>query len=212
MIIYKITNLINEKVYIGQTILTLENRINNYIKEYKWAKKDRPIILAMRKYGFENFCFEEIDSAKTKKELDKKERYYISFYNSLCSQNGYNIELGGNSVGKHGEETKRKISEAQIGSLNHMYGKTGSENPTSKPIVDLTTGVIYGAAMEAARELNLNFSHVCAVARGTRGATGGKVFRFINENNEIIQPEHITFIKSKQTKENVLSEYKKYII
>lgn len=50
-----------------------------------------------------------------KKILDEKERYYIKFYKSLSSQNRYNVALGGNSKGKHSQETKIKMSESQIG-------------------------------------------------------------------------------------------------
>lgn len=63
----------------------------------------------MIKYGVEHFKWEIIDTAKTKEELDSKEKYWISYYNCV-TPNGYNVELGGNSVGKHSEKTKRKIS------------------------------------------------------------------------------------------------------
>lgn len=80
----------------------------------------------MKKYGFEHFHFEILeDNIKTKEELDEKEKQYIKEYHSLCSENGYNIELGGNSAGKHSEETKKKIGESQKGEKNHMWGKTG---------------------------------------------------------------------------------------
>ena len=104
-----------------------------YIDEYKYSKRNRVIINAMRKYGFENFEFSILEEDITsKKILDEKERYYIKFYKSLSSQNGYNVALGGNSKGKHSQETKIKMSESQIGEKNHMYKKCGKENPTSK--------------------------------------------------------------------------------
>lgn len=174
MLIYKITNLINSKIYIGQTTTSLQERIYNYRKECKWSKNPRPIISAMRKYGIENFTFEIVENdILTKKLLDEKERYYINeVYKSLTTQGGYNVELGGNGIGKHSEETKRKISEVQYGELNHMFGKTGAANITSKKVIELTTGKVYESASEGARELGLSFSHVCSVARGERGSTG----------------------------------------
>ena len=83
MLIYKITNTINNKIYIGQTTQTLSGRIHNYKSEVKFYKGNpRPIILAMRKYGFENFCFEIVeDNIQTKEELDEREIYYIKFFN-----------------------------------------------------------------------------------------------------------------------------------
>lgn len=109
MLIYKITNDINGRVYIGQTVLTLKERISSYKREYKFARVSRPILDAMRKYGWEHFRFDIIeDGIDSQDELDSKEKYYIQFYKSLCSQNGYNIELGGNGVGKHSDSTKKK--------------------------------------------------------------------------------------------------------
>lgn len=166
----------------------------------------------MVKYGFENFTFEILkDNIQSKKELDSLEREYIKKYASLTSQNGYNVELGGNSVGKHSEETKRKISEAQIGNKNHMYGKVGSLNATSKRVIELTTGRIYESAMLASKELGINFSHVCAVARGTRGSHKGYVFRYLDENNRSIQNSNFAKIKFKKIQEKILPEYK-YLI
>ena len=210
--IYKITNLKNNKIYIGQTTLTLKERIRLYKNDVKWKPNCRPIISAMSKYGFDHFFFTIlVDNIKTKKELDKKEREYIQKYQSLISQNGYNIELGGNSIGKHSEETKRKISEAQLGEKNHMYGKKGKLNPTSKRVIELTTGKIYDSASLAAEDLQLNFSHICAVARGTRGSHKGYVFRYLDENNNPIQTSNFALIKYKKVKENILPQYK-YLI
>ena len=88
-----------------------------------------------------------------------------------------------------------------------MYGKVGSLNSMSKPIIDLTTGKIYESVNLAAKDTNLNFSHICAVARGDRGSTGNKVFRYLDENNEIILPENFIPPKTKTTKQAVLEQY-----
>jgi group I intron endonuclease len=209
MLIYKITNKINSKVYIGQTTKTLRERKNLYYNEYKWSKNPRVIIQAMRKYSFENFDFEIVeDNIQSKELLDERERYYIlEVYHSLVKDSGYNVEQGGNGKGKHTEETKKKISDAQKGQLNHMYGKTGSLNVTSKKVIDLTTGKFYGSACEAAKELNLSFSHVCAVARGERGSTGSKVFRYVDESNTPIKPNKTCAIKSKKIIQTILPEF-----
>lgn len=212
MIIYIIKNYINNKVYIGQTTKTLNERIHAYKTEIFHSKHERPIIRAMRKYGFENFYFEILeDNIKTQKELDEREKYYIQKYQSLCSQNGYNIELGGNSIGKHSEETKRKISQAQLGNKNHRYGKVGKENPASKPIIDLVDDIIYDSANLAAKKLNLSASHICSVARGERGSCGGHVFRYLDRNNNIIQPKKIALIKYKNIIKQIPDKYKIYI-
>lgn len=212
MLIYKIYNDINDKIYIGQTTQSLQARIHNYKEEVKFSNRNRPIILAMRKYGFNNFHFEILkDNIQTKEEMDQLEKDYIKKYNSLITQNGYNIELGGNSAGKHSEETKRKISEAQLGNKNHMFGKIGELNTTSKKIIELTTGNIYDSANLAAQDLNLNFSHICAVARGKRGSHKGYVFRYLDKDLNPIQPEDCAKIKFKLVKEKILPQFQ-YLI
>ena len=106
------------------------------------------------------------------------------------------------------EETKRKIGEAQKGSLNHMYGKKGFDNFSSKAVIEITTNKVFGSASVAAEKLEVNFSHVCAVARGDRGSTGGYVFRYLDENNNPIRPEHPAHIKFVKVRDSVLEEYK----
>jgi group I intron endonuclease len=110
MIIYKATNKITNKVYVGQTTHTLDKRIKNHIKESK-INSNRPFMLSINKYGVDNFIFETIDSANNLDELNDKEIYWIDFYNSV-SPNGYNITGGGQ--GKKMIKTKelgKRISE-----------------------------------------------------------------------------------------------------
>lgn len=215
MYIYKITNIINNKVYIGQTTQRMNERIRNYRSEinYMSEEKARPIIRAMQKYGFDNFIFEIIDETNDKEELDKLEQYYIKKFHSLCSENGYNIELGGNGNGKHSPETRRKISVAQIGEKNHMWGIKGKDNHTSKPVIDLMTGICYESATEAAQKL-LNRddpSLICRVCHGDRSSTHGHVFRYLDKNTHVIlKPKKITYYNS-DILEKVLPQYKDYI-
>ncbi len=93
MIIYKITNKINGKIYIGLSRRSLEKRKQDYKRRY--LSQDYLILRAMKKHGFENFIFEEIDNAKTINELSEKEKYWIKFYNSRNKRIGYNILEGG---------------------------------------------------------------------------------------------------------------------
>lgn len=139
MIIYKVTNKINGKIYIGQTIRSLEIRWKQHCKDAETNHKGMAILAAIQKYGKENFTVEQIDIACDRDELDLKEQYWIRYYNSL-SPNGYNLHTGG----KHyecSEETKRKISESNKGkkrSLEHckklserMKGRfVGDKNPS----------------------------------------------------------------------------------
>lgn len=86
MLIYKIINDINDKVYIGLTTNSLNERIREYRNEYKFCKKERPIIKAMREIGIEHFTWEIIeDNIKSKEELNEKEKYYIQYFCSLTN-------------------------------------------------------------------------------------------------------------------------------
>ena len=94
--IYKITNMLNNKVYIGQTVKTVQKRFtqhkNNSNKDYF-----SQIVLykAFNKYGFENFCCEEIEEVPNHL-LDEREKYWIEYYDSYF--NGYNSTLGGRAT------------------------------------------------------------------------------------------------------------------
>ena len=93
--IYKITNKINDKVYIGLTTTSIEQRWKGHINESK--KCDRHLYASMRKYGIENFVIEKIDETDDFKKLGELERYYITLYKSTDDNFGYNNTFGGES-------------------------------------------------------------------------------------------------------------------
>ena len=95
MIIYKITNLINNKVYIGLTTTTLDYRWARHVTESKNPQNTKHLYKAMRKYGIDSFNIEEIDRAETLDELGELERKYIKEYNSTDYKCGYNLTAGG---------------------------------------------------------------------------------------------------------------------
>ena len=138
MIIYKITNKKNGKIYIGQTIRDLEVRFKQHCRSGCYLYK------AIKKYGVESFDKEIIDTATTREELDEKETYWIKKLNSIYP-NGYNLTYGGihyevseETREKHkqyrgeksacfgkplSEEHKKKLSIAFSGKNNPFYGK-----------------------------------------------------------------------------------------
>jgi group I intron endonuclease len=93
MNIYKITNLVNSKIYVGKTIFPLEKRLRQHIvssnSEIRKAKS--PILRAICKYGKDNFKIELLDTATSSLELAQKEAYWISKLNSTNKTIGYNI-------------------------------------------------------------------------------------------------------------------------
>ena len=127
MVIYKIVNKINNKVYIGQTKNTAEERFKGHLARYRNGCGGK-LYNAMRKYGIENFYIETIDSVDDKssdceKELNEKEIYWINYYNS--TEDGYNVLIGGDvnrmyspeAIKNHKNkmslpETRKKISDS----------------------------------------------------------------------------------------------------
>lgn len=114
--IYRIGNLINNKFYIGQTIMGVKARFRGH----KCLTADGCIKLfnAMECYGRENFYIEAIVSAVpglNQIEIDILENMLIDQYDAI--KNGYNVRHGG-SHGKLSEETKRKISQSRIGKFS----------------------------------------------------------------------------------------------
>lgn len=115
LIIYKATNINNDKIYIGQTTQTLEQRANQHLRETKSIKKDNTYFHnAIEKYGFNKFHFETIDTAHNQEELDQKERFWISYYHSNNSRYGYNLDSGGRSGCTKSQQTKEKIGKTTI--------------------------------------------------------------------------------------------------
>lgn len=90
MIIYKITNKINGKIYIGQTTQSLTKRWGDHCSKGSMCKA---LSRAIYKYGKHNFKKEIICSALNKKYLNELESYFIKYYNSY-GKNGYNLSFG----------------------------------------------------------------------------------------------------------------------
>jgi group I intron endonuclease len=210
MLIYKATNKINNKVYIGQTTLTLEERKKYHKSAYK--THDYYFYRAIRKYGWDNFEWEVLDeSAKTEDELDYLEEYYISLYDSFDNkEKGYNTQSGGHRF-RVTEEIKKQRSERVKGDKNPMYksklhvgekftdehkkkisdalkGKPhettkGENNPSAKKVINITTGKIYGCIKDANIDLNLPENSDAIVRSIKRGDFAFNCkFDFYNEN------------------------------
>lgn len=103
--IYKFTNMTNQKVYIGQTN-DIEKRKRGHKSESFNTKANGyhlPFHCAVRKYGWDNFNFEileEIPDEFGRDYLNEREIFFISYYHSLTSENGYNLTKGGDGCAK----------------------------------------------------------------------------------------------------------------
>ena len=110
--IYKISNTLNNKVYIGLTTNTAEIRFKKHISMIN-SNGCSALYSAFKKYGVENFKVEEVVKSNNKEALMELESFYIDKYNTL-SPNGYNLTTGGENC-KVSSETKEKISNSLKG-------------------------------------------------------------------------------------------------
>lgn len=131
--IYKITNLINNKIYIGQSIdcqrRWAEHKRAGQINPNSVKNKrdyNLPIHCAIRKYGIKNFQFEVIEECE-RNVLDVKEQYWIGFYKSNLKDIGYNLTIGGQkNFALSGEKhSQAKLNQKQVDEIydllqNHL--------------------------------------------------------------------------------------------
>ena len=173
-IIYKITNKINGKVYIGQTTQEFNMRYcrkgvglervyqyHNSHKIYGWGY-NKHLLDSFNKYGLDNFDLDiYFDYAFSEKELNVKEKTYIKLYNSF--KNGYNQNLGG---------------EGQSG----FEGLMGSKTSYSKPVIQLDKQGNFIKRWECLaqieRELGINRSKTSLVCNKKRKSAGGYIWVF----------------------------------
>lgn len=129
-VVYKITCLITGKPYVGQT----RQKLNRRIAGHKSSRRGRPgIDVAIRKYGWENFTVEVIETCPVEK-LNEREIFWIRELNSKAP-NGYNLTDGGDGGLNPSEETRAKISANHAdfsGAKNGFYGKRHSEESRAK--------------------------------------------------------------------------------
>lgn len=210
MIIYKVTNLINGKVYIGQTVATINKRKSNHyssLKKYVESGKNTSRFKnALLKYKKEDFKWEVIDTADTIEELNKKEVEWIEKTNSFI--NGYNTIHGGKNR-TQSEELKKCISERakerfsdhrgdnvrkavskmqkdKIEKNEHPFcGKFGKEHMHAKKVVHVDKdGTIlgrYNGSYEAQRETGDNQSDIIKCCKLTKNKIKGKFWFYDDE-------------------------------
>ena len=154
--IYKIENLINHKIYIGQSI-EIEKRWQKHLS----AKDDFIIHKALRKYGLENFSFQIVEKCDLS-ELDEKEEKWIIFYNCITPL-GYNMIKGGSNGA--GYAKGRKVQQY---TLNGLFLKE------------------YPSANQASIETNIDHWSICACCRGEYKRAGNFQWKYSDDNNKKI--------------------------
>ena len=143
-IIYLIRNKLNNKIYIGQTTRTFDERYGNDV--YKFTH-NKHLKNSIKKDRIENFEIDkEFDIAYSKDELDKLEKLYINAYNTTNSKYGYNKMFGGSS-GKHTKETKAKLSKIQT----EMFGRK---------VICVTTMEVFDSISKASNKYKISGGNI----------------------------------------------------
>lgn len=211
MRIYKITNIITNKIYIGKTIKSLNERLN---KHFRYAYKyDTHNVLSnsIRKHGRENFIIEEIEKCNSLKQLNKREIYWIKQLNSKVPV-GYNMTDGGDGLTNPSDElktyiskrtkeamknpiVKKKLKESHLGQIPWNKGKTNIFSKETLRKMSESTKNLF-------KDKNYRKKHKIATKRGMKNSNASKKISefgktLIGEKNYFYGKKHSNESKEK---------------
>lgn len=106
--VYLIRNLINGKVYVGQTKDFDRRKADHLYNSNRGSEK--PLYYSMRKHGTDNFTFEVLEECADDL-INEREQYWVAHFDSFNPERGYNLTCGGNQNFERSEETRRKIGD-----------------------------------------------------------------------------------------------------
>ena len=170
--IYKIENLVNGKIYIGQSV-HIRQRWSEHKKELRHNRhKNKYLQRAWNKYGEENFKHEILELCSVE-ELDSREQYYINLYRTLDENNGYNLISNEKGCRQVSDFTRDKLRE----------NATGSNNPNSKKVICLETNKIYECMAQAGRDYGIDYTNIYRCCMHQRYTTAGVHWMYLEEYN-----------------------------
>lgn len=181
--IYKIWNDVNDKIYIGQTRVSVNKRWVMHKSDTKLNKDNTIIHRAMRKYGIDRFHIDVIEKLSLPNEcnlidkLNELEIFYINKYNSTNKKYGYNIDLGGNSS----VHARKQVDQ---------YDKNSNFIST------------WGSITEAAEFYGIKGSSISGCCSGKIKSSGGYVWRYHDDSFDKYESKKI---KSRSVKKYNLS-------
>lgn len=202
--IYKITNILNQKSYIGKTIRDPEIRWNEHKQDNKHP--NLPLQRAFKKYGINSFSFEIIEEVK-EELLDEREKYYIKKFNTY--KQGYNATLGGEGGVTHTlpkEEIekiltlwKQKCTISQISKITG-YSFSAIQNHIKK------TGI---TNEQYKKQIKLNKNKALKNIKLREKQNSKKENKFTKEQEKIIFEDFNNFYSCTYISKKVKCSYKK---
>lgn len=184
--IYLIQNTVNNKKYVGQTIRTIKERLYEHQKESRKKSPESPIAKAIKKYDVSSFVIEQLaiikamDLNSLKIELDKKEVYFIQYFDTTNSKNGYNRTKGADQIA------------SSLKSKTYCFDEDGN--------------LIRSFASRAEAAANLGIA-ACTISNSIKNNTGVKGIYFSNFNH--MDDELLYKIRCNKEKRKRIVQYDK---
>lgn len=204
MVVYVVTNKINGKKYVGQTVQTLKGRWSYHKSP---ASRCLGLKSAIEKYGVDNFVIKEVAKASSQEEMDALEKEWIVKENSM-SPNGYNLISGGGAGKVYSKESRKKMSESRkkykqspesnakgaktrSGTGNCNYGRDfspehraristkskGNNSRAKIKVICIETGEIFPSISHAAKAIDANVGYMHQHVNGKYSKIKGLTFR-----------------------------------
>lgn len=178
--VYMHINMKNRKIYIGITKRSLKKRFGYNGNGYRNCKL---FYKAIQKYGWNNFRHEIVLQNLTKDEAEMFEIAMIKYYNSNKSKFGYNIQNGGNTIGRIAQSTKNKISKAHKGvKLSEEHKRhIGENNPDKKEVICIETKEIFNSITLASKYFNIPVTTIVAICKNKRHSANDTHFAYLKD-------------------------------
>lgn len=202
--IYKITNKINGKIYIGQSN-NCERRFQEHCAPSRAENSRIPVDLAIKKYGKENFSFEVVEQCNLEL-LNSREEYWIKYFNSI--KDGYNCNAGGNQASIGSNNGRAKLTEEDIIVIRKAY----AEHKKQKEVYEQFKDKVSFSAFQTAWQ-GKSWSHIMSEVFTEenknyyiyQNSIGSKGFSSKLTDDEVIEIRH-RYIN--ETAEQIYQDYK----
>lgn len=149
MLVYKVTNTVNGKVYIGQTINSIKERWYSHC--YDTKNYCSYLKHAINKYGEEAFTIEVIDQASDLDSLTEKEAFWISHYNSTNPEKGYNIRKAQKGLGTVPDSLKALIGKNTKEAMGRMSDDAKLARKEASKKTQIEKGIYARVAQERSK-------------------------------------------------------------